>query len=65
VSKLWVKINYAAVAILVKQLENSAHLLKDLLDRGVIESDINADICAKPDCPNRTNGRIEKNEYRT
>jgi hypothetical protein len=55
-SKLWVKVNYTAMASLVKVLESSVKVLKEHFDKGAAEP---FKVCNRPDCPNRTEESVD------
>ena len=55
-SKLWVKIDYSVAATVVNGLKMWLDKLSELLDNASRDSDPEAGVCTRHDCPNRVNG---------
>jgi hypothetical protein len=50
---LWIKVNYAVISALVKQLQSTLYLLGKALDEAGASETTQPGVCERDDCPHR------------
>jgi len=57
---LWIKVNYAVVSALLKQLQNIVLLLGKALDEAAASESCQPGVCENDDCPHRRENKGEE-----